>query len=1445
MAIRAQSRRPFWIAALIFAGGVFALAGFAHGRLLAQAVSDNRNVINIPMALYDPRGQAPSVALSVATTVNISDIDPNSAYLARCAKAGTQQPACDPGDVLVCIGRQIGVLDKPNPNCNKSQTYAQASAAGCLASSWVDCQTTLTAFPNAACAAWTDVGRGPVMGNTALAACFKPASGAVPVQDGPTCVPSKCQGVTCSAIDTCHLPGTCESATGLCSNPNAPDGTKCDDGYPNTLNDQCLQGVCTGTRSCLGVTCYALDQCHKPGTCDPSTAACTNPVVPNGTPCNDGYPSTVNDSCTDGVCYGDPSCNSVSCAPADDCHFAGICDPSSGQCSDNPKPNGTPCNDGYASTVNDRCQSGICQGAFSCQGYQCAPPDQCQFPGVCNASQWGCTYASKPDGTLCNDGNSYTKNDKCTQGYCQGTLTCSAVTCSAQDQCHNPGTCDPSTVTCSNPAKPDGTPCDDGDQSTGQDACSAGVCRGAPLPECKQCIDAPPPTYGPPVTPLKPDKCGDGICGGTEVSFSYSWMGKNQNRKFTTTCAKDCGTPGGNTCPAAYPTCMNSTVANANGGGRGWCGDPSRLGEQLVSGNFPTCSNGQSYCLRCIPEPPYDYSAPENMRACYLLGTPEDIGICCGYDASGNAKCETGSSYCACQVSRTLRDPIFFHEQSDSLKIDTGCMLNCPLARSSQCIENCKEDAQTRRPRSTNDNHLDPLTAACYQRCAPTISPKCAACYLKIAENGGTGPASCSQPQCSPLCGVELPAIDPSARCKGFLPSTSTSLLRQYFPGGTIEPWDVGSFSGLKNMMCEVDPGYFYCPAPPMLGADWYIDDAGAMKDIASVPGPLYTISLPANDPRITPRFVPGRKIYGVYTDPLPGWDPGLIAAMTDTRTGIAQMIWSFMCDGPSAPPRSSAASSARSVTVSSAFASSVVASSRTSSAVSIASSAQSSSAKVSSSAAAVRNAQCEVLVQQTTIEPNRAFLATFLLTNTGNTTWSAGEGNGHDLLMSNEPNDNVLFGPTSMRFALQQDVPPKGTVAVTAILFSPAQTGTKPIVYQMGLEGTARYGQVCRGSIMVTASSSAMSSARTSSASSAAVSSARTSSAASAAASSARASVASSSVASSSARSSVSSLASSLALSSRAASSVLPVLSSSASNLARCPGEIGSILSLAFDGSGNLWFVLPEGNAIGVRSPAGTVTLYTLPRPNSYPGYIALGPDGNMWFTEQSGGAIGRITPAGDIKEFSISSGNGLSPGPAMIVKGPDGNMWFTEQGWHSVAKITMQGVITQYGGFLQPYGIVVGPDQNLWFSEQMGNSIVRMTTAGVSKRFTLLTRAGHLAVGPDGKIWYAGYPGNKIGRIDSAGIVNEYALPAGENSMGIVAAGTSVWFGVTESAKIGKSTVNGTFSWYSLPRNYTPPSSLILGSDGKVWFGELGSGKIGTVDASGAITEYQICNH
>ncbi len=159
----------------------------------------------------------------------------------------------------------------------------------------------------------------------------------------------------CTPLDACHVAGVCAPATGLCSNPPGNDGAACTDGNGCTQTDTCLSGSCSGSNPKV---CTAIDDCHLTGTCNPATGICSNPIAPDGTPCSDGDACTEPDVCDTATCVGG---SPVVCSPLDQCHVAGTCNPVSGLCSNPAAPNGTFCNDGDPCSVSDTCGAGICQ----------------------------------------------------------------------------------------------------------------------------------------------------------------------------------------------------------------------------------------------------------------------------------------------------------------------------------------------------------------------------------------------------------------------------------------------------------------------------------------------------------------------------------------------------------------------------------------------------------------------------------------------------------------------------------------------------------------------------------------------------------------------------------------------------------------------------------------------------------------------------------------------------------------------------------------------------------------------------------------------------------------------------------------------------------------------------------------------------------------------------
>jgi hypothetical protein len=203
---------------------------------------------------------------------------------------------------------------------------------------------------------------------------------------GGTCVGSN--PIVCQPLDACHVAGVCLEPIG-CTNPAAPDGTTCNDGNACTQADRCLSGSCAGAL----VNCPQPDQCHLAGSCDPVSGACTNQAVADGTGCDDGNPCTSNDACTAGVCKPGPL---VTCPPSDQCHGAGVCIPALGTCSNPTLADSTPCDDGNPCTMADSCSAGVC---VSGPPVTCDAVDDCHLPGTCDGNTGVCSSPPNPSCT--------------------------------------------------------------------------------------------------------------------------------------------------------------------------------------------------------------------------------------------------------------------------------------------------------------------------------------------------------------------------------------------------------------------------------------------------------------------------------------------------------------------------------------------------------------------------------------------------------------------------------------------------------------------------------------------------------------------------------------------------------------------------------------------------------------------------------------------------------------------------------------------------------------------------------------------------------------------------------------------------------------------------------------------------------------------------------------
>jgi hypothetical protein len=220
------------------------------------------------------------------------------------------------------------------------------------------------------------------------------------------------------------------------------------------------------------------------------------------------------------VLPGEPCTTDAECAArATDlgaCESA-LCDPATSRCARVTRPDFAACDDGDPCTRATECQAGVCGGGrpLSCDDGNPCTDDRCGADGVC--------IHEALSEQACDDDDPCTAGDTCTAGVCAGaptgecpcraTLDCDAyeddrcdglLVCGADGQCHTdpatrvrcetradgpcgPTVCDPAAGVCVPSVAPDGTPCDDGNHCTRDDACRAGLCAGTNA--CAPCAD--------------------------------------------------------------------------------------------------------------------------------------------------------------------------------------------------------------------------------------------------------------------------------------------------------------------------------------------------------------------------------------------------------------------------------------------------------------------------------------------------------------------------------------------------------------------------------------------------------------------------------------------------------------------------------------------------------------------------------------------------------------------------------------------------------------------------------------------------------------------------------------------------------------------------------------------------------------------------------------------
>ena len=220
----------------------------------------------------------------------------------------------------------------------------------------------------------------------------------------------------------------------------------------------------------------------------------------------------------------------------------------------------------------------------------------------------------------------------------------------------------------------------------------------------------------------------------------------------------------------------------------------------------------------------------------------------------------------------------------------------------------------------------------------------------------------------------------------------------------------------------------------------------------------------------------------------------------------------------------------------------------------------------------------------------------------------------------------------------------------------------------------------------------------------------------------------------------------------------------------------------------------------------AQCVTKVTAPQGGAPPFGITSGPLRSIWFS--NGHAVSRIDEQGQMTRYPVPDRNERSIG--WMTHGPGGTVWFAERRTGKIGRIDASGSMREYplpSPAAVPQGIVFAPDGNVYVTEQGSNAIARLNP--------------------------------------STGAVSDIAVPtpgSGTQS-GVLGPDGAIWFIERAAAKVGRMTLDGTFTEYPLaPGSF--PNRIVVGPDGALWFTELRGGKIGRITTEGLLTEYPVAS-
>jgi hypothetical protein len=335
-----------------------------------------------------------------------------------------------------------------------------------------------------------------------------------------------------------------------------------------------------------------------------------------------------------------PHCTNRECRALSTECSVGSCDPVSGECKFEAKPDGTVCGSQVLDncTTPDTCQAGLCAPNDRPQGTPCGDQNKdCHFDDACDG-QGQCTdNGVKRAGTACGDTATDTECDKrdscdadgvCQPNYAAVDAPCGdhGKLCNIDDACDGQGKCIDNGVWtpghCPPGSKDEAGGCLCGVEALSVcqfavDVCVAGTCVLGHEPDGKPCGDTTTNTECD-----KPDACLAGVC-----SPHYEATGTTcGDRTTNTTCDRPDSCDGAGSCGHNYASSITT------------CG--SAAGECFLE---PLC-NGAGTCQASAPVTSGTMCGSQTDTACNHADTCDGAGGCLQNLAAGGAMCGDSTS---------------------------------------------------------------------------------------------------------------------------------------------------------------------------------------------------------------------------------------------------------------------------------------------------------------------------------------------------------------------------------------------------------------------------------------------------------------------------------------------------------------------------------------------------------------------------------------------------------------------------------------------------------------------------------------------------------------------------------------------------------------------------------------------------------------------------------